>query len=92
MKLIEATELSQIIDLGVWALSNLSKSHLNVSLELIFRAIDIFAKIVLTSTEPEVITDAIWGLNLLSHGENNGPQVQKLLETGILAALVLLLE
>jgi len=92
IQLIENTQLPEIIDLGVWALANLCKSHLNAPLELIFRAINIFCKIVLTSTEPEVITDAIWGLNLLSHGENNVLQVQKILESGILAALVLLLD
>jgi len=75
--------------MGVWTLSNLCKEGLSIKFELIERAIAIFCSVIQKCIDPEVLVDAVWAVHALS---NESLHVQKIIETGVLGALVLYLE
>jgi len=89
VQILEITAQADIIKMGVWALANLCKDKLSISFELIERVIAIFCSVIQKCIDPEVLVDAVWAVNILSH-ENI--QIQRIIESGVLNALVILLE
>jgi len=89
VQILEITAQADIIKMGVWALANLCKDKLSIPFELIERVIAIFCSVIQKCIDPEVLVDAVWAVNILSH-ENI--QIQRIIESGVLNALVILLD
>jgi len=88
--LVSNTNKNNIIKHGIWALSNLCRGRPLPKFDSVRAAIPIFVKALQNAADPETLTDASWALYHLSDGE--GPEIQTVLETGVVPTLAKLLE
>ena len=70
IKIIENSSNKNTIRHGTWTLSNLCRGRPLPKFELVKEAIPTLAKVIINSTEAEVLTDAAWALSYLSDGDS----------------------
>jgi len=76
----------ELIKQGTWALTNMCRGVPLPRYEDVKDAVGIFARVVMTQNDPEVLCDALWPLHYLSQG--NSEQIQRVLVTGVLPNVV----
>jgi importin subunit alpha-1 len=89
IKLIEEAKKKETIKHGIWTLSNLCRGRPLPKFDLVKDSIPVFAQVLKTSTESEVLTDAAWAMSYLSDGDND--RIDLVIQTGVIPKLIELL-
>jgi hypothetical protein len=89
LKIINETQKFATLKHGTWDLSNLCRGKPLPDFNLVYRAIPTLAKVIKESTDPEILTDAVWALSYLSDGDDE--RIQMVVNTDVVPALVNLL-
>lgn len=86
VEVVQNTDKPNILKHGIWAISNLCRGRPLPPFELVNPALYVFAKAIEVTKDADVLTDATWALSFLSEGDAH--QIQRVLETGVVPALV----
>ena len=90
IKIIENTNNKNTVKHGTWALSNLCRGRPLPQYELVKSAIPILAKVLMTNSEYEVLTDAAWSLSNLSDRDDDCIDI--VIASGVIPTLIKFLE
>eukprot|EP01090_Pellita_catalonica_P015436 TRINITY_DN4193_c0_g1_i1.p1 TRINITY_DN4193_c0_g1~~TRINITY_DN4193_c0_g1_i1.p1 ORF type:complete len:320 (-),score=62.98 TRINITY_DN4193_c0_g1_i1:159-1118(-) len=75
---------------ATWALSNFCRGKPAPAFELVSPALGTLARLIISSTDEDVLADACWALSYLSDGEDND-KIQEVIQAGVSRRLVELL-
>jgi importin subunit alpha-1 len=74
---------------ATWTLSNYCRGKPSPDFKVVGKALPTLAKLIATSTDTEVLTDAAWALSFLTEGPNE--RIQAAIEVGVCSTLIKLL-
>jgi len=89
VKALEKAEGLSIKSTGMWALLNLYRGKPAAPYEAIEKAIPVFCRYLIKEDDPDILTNAVWGL---SCGSDQDKGINMILESGVNSRLVSLLD
>ena len=82
---MQKTKDRNIIEIGIWCLSNLCRGSDPPPFKVVYKAIPIFVNAIKTEAKIDILIDASWALSYLSDG--NDEQIKFVISTNIIPVL-----